>query len=293
MLLLVAPFLNWAVHHQELALGRASVLHSAGRLSWLRGWLGGFTTLALSLIMYFVPLYVGWAVVLRRWPRLKEFWPKNDPERRAILFRRMIAFSLILYVAAILLLRAKFNERWIQLNLYSLPLLLAIGFAAELTDARLKRFVVLAGTVAVAVFFVLAVRVPLAGMTKLPLRQNQPYRELAAKLKRAGLQPATILADSPPPGAAFRLEFPDARVLVPGQLMLESHAGPQLVIWNVNATPHVLGMLQQLAAQRGIPREAFDHPSVVEAPMKYFAGRKGSLNYVLVPGNTESSGPAR
>jgi hypothetical protein len=190
-------------------------------------------------------------------------------------------------------LRAKFNERWIQLNMYALPLLLAAGFAAELTGARLKRFAALAGTVAVAVFLVLGGRVMLAGKTKMPLRQNLPYRELAEKLKRAGIQPATILAIAPPPGAVFRLEFPDARVLVPGQLVPETRPGPQLVIWDADANAHAVEMLRQFAAQRGIPPEAFDHASVVEAPMKYFETRKVSLNYFLVPESPESAGQAK
>jgi 4-amino-4-deoxy-L-arabinose transferase-like glycosyltransferase len=289
VLVLLAPYLNWVAHNQGLALRRMSYLHSPGSLSWLRGWLAGFITLATSLLMYFVPLYAGWAVVLRRLPRLTGLWVVNDPERRVILFRRLLAFSVVLYVAAVFLLRAKFNERWIQLNMYALPLLLAAGFAAELTGARLKRFAALAGTVAVAVFLVLGGRVMLAGKTKMPLRQNLPYRELAEKLKRAGIQPATILAIAPPPGAVFRLEFPDARVLVPGQLVPETRPGPQLVIWDADANAHAVEMLRQFAAQRGIPPEAFDHASVVEAPMKYFETRKVSLNYFVVPESPESN----
>jgi hypothetical protein len=120
-----------------------------------------------------------------------------------------------------------------------------------------------------------------------PFRQNLPYREQAEKLKRAGVQPATILANAPPAGAVFRLVFPDASVLVPGQLVLETRPGPQLVIWDADAAVHAVEMLRRLAAQRGIPPEAFDHASVVQAPMKYLETRQASLNYFVVPESPE------
>ena len=293
MLLLLAPHLYWIAHNKELAMRKVPYLYSPGELSWLRGWFDGFTTLAASLLMYFAPLYVSWAVVLGRLPKRAELWPVNDPERRAILFRRLLAFSLVLYVVAIFALRAKFKERWIQPNMYALPVMLAIGFTAELSDLRLKRFVAVAGTVATGVFLVLAGRVMLAGKTRMPLRENLPYRELAAKLKHAGIQPATIIADTSVPGAAFRFEFPEARVLVPGQLVPETHAGPLLVIWEANDSAHALDLLSKLAAQRGIPREAFAHAGTVEAPMKYFRRRKLVMNYLLVQESPESTGQTR
>jgi 4-amino-4-deoxy-L-arabinose transferase-like glycosyltransferase len=289
LVLLLAPHLNWILHNQELAMRKVPQLVSPGKLSWVDGWLDGFRTLGKSLLAYVVPLYAGWTVVLRRLPARAELWPTNDPDGRAILFRRLLAFSLILYVAAIFLLRAKFKERWIQPNMYALPLVFGLGLAAELSDIRLKRFAVLAGIAASAVFLVLAGRVILAGQTGKPMRQNMPFRELAANLKRAGIQPATIIADTIPPAAAFRLEFPEARVLVPGQLAPRTHAGPQLVIWETDANAHTLEMLHELATERGIPREAFAHASVVEAPMKYFARRKLTMNYLLVPESTGSS----
>ena len=281
-LVLLWPHLNWVWNHRVAALRRVPGVAASGEML-AHSRLEGFSTLALSLAMYALPIGAAWILILGRLPARRDVWPA-DGGNGIVLCKRVLAWSIALYVAAILILQAKFKERWIQPNLLALPLLVAGAMASELTAARLKRCAMLAGLAAVAVFLILSGRVLLAGVTDRPLRQNMPYRELAEHVHRAGIQPDTIIAENRSLGAAFRMAFPEAVVIVPGLIPAKRPGSACLVVCEVDPRNPTLEPMRRLAGQYAVPQDRLSEGQFVSAPLKYCPNRELRIAYALVAG---------
>jgi hypothetical protein len=279
---LLWPHLNWVWNHREVALRRVPGVAASGEML-AQNRLQGFSTLALSLAMYALPIGAAWLLILRRLPAWRELWPA-DGGSGVMLCKRVLVWSIVVYVAAILILQAKFKERWIQPNLLALPLLVSGAMAAELTGVRLKRCALLAGAAAAAVCLVLSGRVLFAGLTDRPLRQNMPYRELAEQVHKAGIQPDVIIADDRSLGAAFRMAFPEALGIVPGQLAPRKPSGLCLVVCEVDPRRSTFERMREVAAQYEIPPHRLNEPQLVSAPLKYCPNQTLKVAYVTVTG---------
>ena len=280
LLLLLAPHLYWIRHHPELTFRKIPRLHASGEVSLLRSWADGFGMLAAAVFVYVLPLALAWVVALGKAPLRAAVWKRDDV--RATLLRRVLWFSLLLYVAAILLFRAKFKERWIQPNLYPLPLLVAFVMYPLMTAGRLKKVGVLAAVIGLGVSLTLGGRVVFAETTGKPFRQNMPYDEVARRLD-SWHRPAAIIAEENPLGAAFIMMFRGAPVLVPDEISPRFPPGPQLIVWEVDAQNRNFERIVKFMEQRGVPRESFSRAQFIEAPLKYAPSKKLKAGYLIVP----------
>ena len=292
-LLLTAPHIHWIWRHQDIALRRVPDLHSPAQLGLLRSWLGGLVSLVPAAAMYAVPLGVAWVIALGRLPARGEIRLGGGFGQGASLLTRVLGFSALFYLLAILLFRATFKERWIEPNMFALPLWLAVSFGPALTAVRFRRVGVISGVIAAAVFLVLAGRILLAGTTGYALRANLPYRELAGQLKQSGIRPATIIADTSPLGAAFAMAFPDARVIVPDQMPPPAGKGTWMAVSQANSPGGIREKFLKTAERHGIPRQSLENPRRVEARLKYFARRSLTLEYVVMADRPGSELPVQ
>lgn len=289
---LLAPHLWWAWSHPAESLRKFSQLRAAAGDQILLAGLTGFVAFIVTLAIYFFPAFGGCAMVLRRWPKPADMWPQGNHGPAVAILKTLLLVLIGVSLLAVLVAQATFKPRWIQPNALVLPLLIAAAWQPCLTNQLTRRFLLLAGTIALGVSMVLSGRVALASWTGQSQRQNLPLLETARHLQDRGLTPATIVADSGYVGAGVGLGWPGSLVMVPGMCPPLPARAPLLFIWEPRPGTQSLAQVTRLASQLGFPNAPFAEAKTLEVPMKFYPGKKFVANYLyLATPNPPSATP--
>ena len=237
-LLIVLPHALWLLDHwQQAAHGTLDKLGTqAAAASRASRVARGFGSLLVAVVAFLAPWVVVMFLVFGR-----SLW-RVSPQGRiepgvmvpgtGALWRRY-ALMLALIFAGMVLLGdvSRFKDRWMQPFLFMVPLAFFAGAPHLARHPRLGWMPRIVAGVAVLIFVLLSLRVPVNAWRGRPDELNLPARELAMALQRSGYDGrGAILTSDRVLGGALRLQFPEARVHVaqPGAAL--PSAGPLLAI---------------------------------------------------------------
>ena len=291
--LVVLPFARWYLAHGFGFLRMASVEIRAGEGDdLLDGALDGLFYVLKVTFIYATPL---WAICLAVVPavyRRPLLLPADAPAGARLVERFLLTVLALLGAAAVTGLVTFLKFRWLLPGLFVLPLL-AFARIDRLGPGReqLRKLAVLFLVAEALVAGSILLRIYTGSLGGRPYKLNEPYDEVASRLRDAGFQGGTIVTGLGPLGGNLRLQLPGARVVsqespyyVPPPSMTP---GACLVAWERGGFERVPPDLVDLLARAlGGRLDEEIRPSLIEARIRHGASRVRRVAYVLVPGGT-------
>ena len=261
-LLIVLPHALWLLEHwQQAAHGTLDKLGvQAAAASRAARAARGFGSLAVAVLAFVAPWGVVMLVVFGRslWRASPQagIQPRGPmlPGTRTLWLRYTLALALMFAGMVLLGDVSRFKDRWMQPFLFMVPLAFFACAPHLSRHPRLAWLPRILGGVALLVFVLLALRVPLNAWRGRPDELNLPARELAMALRRSGYDGrAAILTSDRVLGGVLRLQFPEARVHVAQAGSAPPSARPLLAIESVGgerAAGTALDAVEPLATGR-------------------------------------------
>jgi hypothetical protein len=124
-----------------------------------------------------------------------------------------------------------------------------------------------------------------------PYKLNEPYDEVAGRLREAGFRGGTLVAGMGPLGGNLRLQLPGTRVLsVESPYYVPPAVGPGgqcLLVWERGRFARVPPDLRELLARAlGGQVDEAAPPTMIEARVRHATTRTRRVAYVLLPEGT-------
>ena len=228
-----------------------------------------------AVISFSAALLVLMGLIRRKSPRAK-----SDDFLKWLGRTLLVALGLSLIVVVVW--KARFKDRWFQPILFALPLYFALWAQSRLSTRGFRVLSTVAGAVAIATLVILPIIPISAQLTKRPTRLNLPYKALASALRKEGIEPLTIAADSRLTGGNLKLQFPTATVTVPELRGPINTRDNVLVIWEAKRKNPLPNTLVELVQELGVSSQDLARASHVELPLQFMTDEKVRWDYVLV-----------
>lgn len=265
-LLLWRPLL-WIVENMAATMQRAGKLTGVPTDSAVMNAAAGIWELALSTILYLLPLVPIYAALLIR--TASDRAPDDAERAYASLLARSVLIALAVCVPLIAAFQVtQIKERWLQPVLYAAPILAALWLSWRASKERLLAVAGIAMVFAILVLAMIPARTVLAPAIGRTNALNSPYDAFAAQIRAAGFETGGILASFNLLGGNLGLQFPDSTVVTPEYPNFALPAGkPLLLVWEVHRETRMPGKLAALYKRvtgRDVPAAA---PVVLTARM--------------------------
>lgn len=238
-LVLVAPHLDWVLHHPEETLSRTfkfGIDKDAGLLlAWGKGLIamvGGVASyVALAVVVFAGAVYFP---VRGRDPRVAA--RQGVPGGRTFVLRAL-AVALAFVLIAVLATRAtEVKERWLQPILFMTPFALMVFVEPRLTVFRERLVILFSAAIGVIFLIALTVAYLVPTVNGTPFRALAPFEALAADIEALGFTRGTILAEDFYIAGNLKLHLPEAMAAEPEYGLwprsAEQPAAPVIIAWS-------------------------------------------------------------
>jgi 4-amino-4-deoxy-L-arabinose transferase-like glycosyltransferase len=274
MLAAAAAFLSVTAPHFVWLMDRGVPVGTHDAARSLSAALGHWFTAVVSFVatLLLLMLWIRWKNPIAQPNKISADWLK--------LLGRTLAVALGLSLLVVLLWKARFKDRWFQPILFALPLYFALWARPRLSSRFVRGFFGVALVIAVATLVAIPAIPLTAHVTGRPTRLNLPYAVLASALRKAGPEPAVILADSRLTGGNLKLHFPNTTVIVPELPKSVAVASDMLVVWDATRRSEAPNPLIQTLKQHGYVRRHLAQPNFVESSLSHMPSAKARWAYV-------------
>ena len=195
--------------------------------------------------------------------------PPDDSGIRRLLGRFFVIAFALLALGVLVFGMTRFRDRWLQPILFLSPLyVMARAAGAGTPPGRLRGFAVLAFLASLATLAAPALQVWVGPRLGQHSRLNVAFEQLAEKIRQAGFEEGTVLAEDVFLAGNLRLAFPRARVLTPELPAAGVMEGrPILLVWRSNGSDDPPAAIAEWAARLArVSLDAAPPPSHAEAP---------------------------
>lgn len=246
-LLLVLPHAAWALEHAAEVTGgtaRKMALDDGGsllsRAAGLWSALRAVASVVLPWALAF-GLLVGWPA----WRAARSgAAPAQPPRVRRVVLVYFVLLALALAAMALAGGVTHFKGRWMQPMLFLVPLAGWLLLPAPPPPAAVRRFEIATLVLAGVLLAGITLRAPLDGWRGRPDELNEPIAALATELRTLAPRVDTLVVSPPRLAAGLRVQFPQARLLLPG----EASAARGLTVYVATGAEAATG-LRSLAGQ--------------------------------------------
>jgi lipopolysaccharide core galacturonosyltransferase RgtB len=281
---IVAPHVIWIYSNLPLMLSSSSKFKIVANSSYVGAVLKGTGSLAMASISFAVLLLFIYGLIFYFDRKHYSFAPSNQLEPRETLLLRAILIFLVICVMMVLFFRVThFKDRWMQQNLFFLPLALLpwMHGAFERNGGRIVRII--------AVCFAIATLIGLGGRPRFAAytgvtRFNLPYHEIATKLKNEIEAADLVVADKMLLGGTIRMAFPSTCVLVPKVPVCTTFKPDrELILWGgekyVGAGQAPQSLLTYLQDRKNM---TIVKTGTVQAQLVHLPEKTMTVNYVVI-----------
>ena len=260
------PHIVWMLEHKA-AVGSQSYKFMASELIVPNSRLtGALQLLKATIAIAGIPILAFSPIFIRKWRRAaSDAQPSANAPILSLLWRTLAAGLALTLIAVVAFGVTYIRDRWLQPLFFALPILLVGALHAQFKETDIKRLFQLA--IAVAIMALAAINFTVFGANVLnrPHNLNIPYAALAEKLREAGFDRGTIIANGFSLGGNLKNQFRTSRVIVPEMNEKTPPQRPMLMIWSARTDAEPADFLQYASAQAGVPRNEF-HPQFLEIP---------------------------
>jgi hypothetical protein len=246
--LIAAPHYIWLAGTPEGLAAMLPAIPADSLGQHLRLALAGVRRAFTEPIMYLAPLiflyplfFPGWLASVRRTVRLKPASAAEPDYEQLILHLTLINIGALIGAAVFFGI-----QRYPVHALMPMFLLSSIWLTAQARNAspdpgQIRRFVIMAASVAVFAFFARAANMYVLEPVCHICRWGVPYAALAEEIKRLGLAQGRILVIESDLGGNLRRFFPEARIELAGEEgyrpAAASPAGKTVIVWSADRDP--------------------------------------------------------